>query len=248
MRYKITVQYDGSEYHGWQKQPGVATVQGELERAIEHITQKPTSVNGSGRTDEGVHALGQVAHFDSDREYPPERFTAALNYWLPDDIRVVGAEQVSDDFDARKSAKRKTYEYLFYSGEYPNPLKRKRELYVKKLDIEKMNEAAKVFIGVHDFKAFHSTGSSAKTTIREVYEAEVTGNEKFGIFSITGNGFLYNMVRIMAAALVKVAEGKIDKAYLKKALLCSDRQLVPDVAPPYALYLKKVEYSKNLKK
>ena len=242
MRYKLTIQYDGGGYHGWQRQKNGITVQEAMETALERIVRVPTVVYGSGRTDEGVHARGQVAHFDSERVFPPERYVAALNYWLPRDVRVTDCEIVPDTFDARKSAKRKTYVYKMYTGRTENPLRRTRELFVPRLDIPAMDEAARVFEGEHDFGAFRSSGSNAKTTVRTIYSSRVTGSPDGAEFTITGNGFLYNMVRIMAGALVRVGKGETDARYVLRALLSRDRRLVPDVAPPYALYLKNVEY------
>lgn len=243
MRYKITIQYDGGRYHGWQKQPREPlTVQEIVEAAVEKVTGADTSVTASGRTDEGVHALGQVAHFDTDKQLPPERYVAAINHWLPGDVRVIDCETVADNFDARKSAKRKTYEYRMYSSSVENPLRRTRELCVKNPDVGKMNEAAKLFEGEHDFSAFMSSGSSAKTTTRTVFDAHVREEHGTVIFSVTGSGFLYNMVRIMTGALLRVGAGA-DSGFIKAALETGNRLLVPDIAPPYALYLVRVEYA-----
>lgn len=242
MRYKIILQYDGGRYHGWQKQPTEPlTVQEVVEAALEKVTEAETCVTASGRTDEGVHALGQVAHFDSAKELPPERYVAAINHWLPSDVRVTGCEIVGDDFDARKSAKRKTYEYRMYISPVENPLRRTRELCVKSLDTKRMNEAAKLFEGEHDFAAFMSRGSSAKTTTRTVFDAHVREEHGSVIFSVTGSGFLYNMVRIMTGALLRVGTGE-DNGFIKAALETGNRLLVPDIAPSHALYLVSVEY------
>ncbi len=243
MRYKITLQYDGGGYHGWQRQPKEPlTVQEAVERALEKVTGVPTKVTGSGRTDEGVHALGQTAHFDADKELPEERYLAALNHWLPSDIRVISCERAEEGFDARKSAKRKTYEYRMYLSPVENPLRRTRELWLKSADVGRMDEAARLFIGEHDFSAFMSSGSSAKTTTRTVYAAGVRTEGDSIVFSVTGNGFLYNMVRIMAGAIIRVGGGESDD-FIKNALSSGDRTLVPDIAPPYALYLANVEYA-----
>lgn len=245
MRYKITLEYDGTRYHGWQKQPREPlTVQQTVESALMHITAAPVKVTASGRTDEGVHALGQAAHFDCDNELSDERMLAALNHWLPDDIRVKACERVSDSFDARKSAKRKTYIYRFYTGDTESPLRRTRECYGgSALDVAAMNEAAGLFVGTHDFAAFMSSGSSAKTSVRTVYDASVVKDGNSVIFSVTGNGFLYNMVRIMAGALLKAGRSR-DVGRIAEALKSGDRRLVPDIAPSCALYLEKVEYEK----
>ncbi len=245
MKYKIILQYDGGRYHGWQRQPREAlTVQEAVEAALEKVTGRETAVVASGRTDEGVHALGQTAHFETEKELAAERYTAAINYWLPSDIRVISCENVDKEFDARKSAKRKTYEYRMYVSDIENPLRRTRELCIKSADREKMDEAAKLFEGEHDFSAFMSSGSSAKTTVRTVYDAHVRAEGDSLIFSVTGNGFLYNMVRIMAGAIIRVGRGE-DSEFIKTALETGNRSLVSDIAPPYALYLTNVEYPKS---
>lgn len=251
MRYKLTIQYDGSGYHGWQKQPNEPkTIQRVTEDAAARVCGVPTAVIASGRTDEGVHALGQVAHFDSDKDLAAERFVAAFNHWLPCDVRVLSCERVPDSFDARKSAKRKTYEYRMYTAEtgntyaVENPLRRTRELFVPVLDVRAMEEAAGLFVGTHDFSAFMSSGSSAKTTVRTVYSAGVSEENGSVVFRVCGNGFLYNMVRIIAGALVRVGTGRMTLETISAALESGDRRLMPDVAPANALYLKNVEYSR----
>ncbi len=245
MRYKLTLQYDGGRYHGWQKQPHEPmTVQAAVEEAASRVTGVRTAVTASGRTDEGVHALGQVAHFDSDKALPTDRYVAALNHWLPCDIRVTDCTVVPDTFDARKSAKRKTYAYRMYTGETENPLRRTRETFIGRADVRKMKDAASLFVGVHDLKAFMSSGSSAKTTIREIYASDVTEEGTSVVFRVTGNGFLYNTVRIMAGALIRLGKG--GDAVIAEALKSGDRRLVPDIAPPEGLYLERVEYPETV--
>ncbi len=245
MRYKLTLQYDGGRYHGWQKQPHERmTVQAAVEDAVSRVTGAPTVVTASGRTDEGVHALGQVAHFDSDKPLPTVRYVAAINHWLPCDIRVTACEVAPDSFDARKSAKRKTYAYRMYVGETENPLRRTRETFIGNADVKKMDEAARLFVGAHDFRAFMSSGSSAKTTVREIYAAGVTEENGSVVFRVTGNGFLYNTVRIMAGALIRIGRG--GKSEIENALGSGDRRLVPDIAPPEGLYLESVEYPETV--
>ena len=255
MKYKLVIQYDGSGYHGWQKQPNEPkTVQRVLEDAAALVCGAPTAVTASGRTDEGVHALGQAAHFDAEKALASERYVAAFNHWLPADVRVLSCEPVPADFDARKSAKRKTYEYRMYTADaanpygVENPLRRTRELFVRSLDVKAMDEAARLFEGTHDFAAFMSSGSSAKTTVRTVYSSRVTAEGGSVVFRVCGNGFLYNMVRIMAGALVRVGTGRADAQTVAAALAGGDRRLVPDIAPACALYLKNVEYSQGLPK
>lgn len=244
MRYKTVIEYDGSGFHGWQRQqPGCRTVQAEFERAAEHMTGAPVTVVASGRTDEGVHALGQVVHFDCGKEYPPDVMMRALNHWLPEDVRVLSCEIVADTFDARRSAKRKTYEYVMYTAGVESPLRRTRELYIgRSADAELMDSAARLLVGTHDFSAFMSSGSSAKTFTRTIYSAEVrTAGDRI-VFRITGSGFLYNMVRIIVGALVRIGMGEKTKEEIALALGTGDRRLMPDIAPPQALYLVGAEY------
>ena len=242
MRLKIILEYDGSAFHGWQRQNGLRTVQEETERALAHIAPG-TSVYASGRTDEGVHALGQVAHFDYEGTLSPATIVRALNHWLPCDIAVKSCERVPDGFDARRSAKRKTYEYVMYTSPFPSPLRRTRECYIgAEADAEAMNAAAALFVGTHDFSAFMTSGSSARTFTRIVYSSSVRREGDRILFRITGSGFLYNMVRIMAGALMRVGKGEKNADAIARALETGDRRLMPDVAPPEALYLVSVEY------
>lgn len=243
MRYKIVLEYDGSAFHGWQRQPGCRTVQGEAESALSHICPG-ASVTASGRTDEGVHALAQPAHFDADPGLPPETMLRALNHWLPDDVKVRSCEIVPDSFDARKSAKRKTYEYVMYTAPVVSPLRRTRECYVgARMDVRAMREAAAMLVGTHDFSAFMSSGSSAKTFTRTIYSSEVTGSGDRIVYRVTGSGFLYNMVRIIAGALIRIGRGEKPVRSVAEALETGDRRLMPDIAPPHALYLVGAEYN-----
>ena len=241
MRIKLTIEYDGTAFCGWQTQPSLRTVQSELEAAISKLTGSPASVTASGRTDAGVHALGQVAHFDTDKDMG-KKFVGGLNYYPPDDIRVRSAEVVPSDFHARFSAKRKTYIYLMYEADFDSPILRNRATRTPPLCVEAMEAAAKRFLGKNDFVAFRSTGSDTLTTVRTVYEASVERRGGFIVFSVTADGFLYNMVRKMAAALIEVGCGKMD-ALDVGALLSGDASFTK-VAPPNGLYLYKVEYEK----
>lgn len=245
MRYKLTLQYDGSGYHGWQKQKTEPrTVQQTLESAIEKVTGHAVTAEGSGRTDEGVHALGQAAHFDTVKELAPERYQAAVNYYLPVDIRVIACEKVDESFHARKSAKRKTYIYRIYDAPVENPLLRNLAYCTKmsaKLDEKAMDEAAKCLIGRHDFSAFMSSGSSAKTFTRTVFASSVARDGNLITFKITGDGFLYNMVRIIAGALLKIGRGAPPEN-MRKTLESRDRLRAPDIAPAHGLYLLNVVY------
>ena len=243
MRVKLTITYDGSEFCGWQIQPNGITVQQTIEEAIEKVTGEKVRVTGSGRTDAGVHATGQVAHFDTNSSVPPHKFFKALNIVLPPAVKVVASEKADDDFHACASAKRKTYEYSLYVSESELPLK---ERYAVRLDrtpdVDKMNECAKLFIGEHDFKGFSASGCSAKTTVRTIYDLTVikTGNDV--IISVTGNGFLYNMVRILSGTLVKVGYGEMTADDVNEMLKTGERSLGGKTLPPKGLCLKQVEY------
>lgn len=243
MRIKIVLSYDGTDFCGWQRQTNGVSVQQTVEDAVYNLTGEKTTVTASGRTDAGVHAAGQVAHFDTNANVPPEKFYKALNTFLPDSVKVLSSEQVADNFNARKSAKRKTYEYGLYLSDTELPLK---ERYCTRvygdIDIEKMRSCAKLIEGEHDFKAFSATGSSVKTTVRTVYGIII---EKSGIdfkIRVTGNGFLYNMVRIIAGALVKIGKGEISENDIIKALKTGERNLLGETLPAKGLCLIKVEY------
>ena len=243
MRIKLKIEYDGTGYCGWQVQPNGVSVQEVITAAIKKITGEDAKLIGSGRTDAGVHAAGQVAHFDTMSSVPPEKFAHALNAVLPEDIKIISAEQTDDDFNARFSAKRKTYEYRMYVSEFSHPLKSRYAVWINyPLDVVKMNSAAKLFEGEHDFKCFLAANSSVKDTIRTVYNANV---EKLGdeiVFSVTGNGFLYNMVRIMAGTLLAVGSGKLTESDVKQILESGERQLAGKTMPAKGLLLKSVEY------
>ncbi len=243
MRIKLKIEYDGTDYCGWQIQPNGVSVQEVITAAIKKITGEDVKLIGSGRTDAGAHAAGQVAHFDTESSIPPEKFAHALNAVLPEDIKIISAEQADDDFNARFSAKRKTYEYHMYMSEFSHPRKSRYAVWINyPLDTEKMNSAAKLFEGEHDFRCFLAANSSVKDTIRTIYNAKV---EKLGdeiIFSVTGNGFLYNMVRIMAGTLVAVGSGKLAERDILKILANGERQFAGKTMPAKGLLLKSVEY------
>ena len=244
MKIKLYISYDGTEYCGWQVQPNGKTVQEEIERAVELVTGEKVRVTGSGRTDAGVHAKCQVAHFITSKQtIEPQRFFKALNAHLPEDIRVTKSEQVGDEFDACRGTKRKTYVYKTYVADTILPLK---ERYATRLDfavdVEKISETAKIFIGEHDFKGFCASGSSIKTTVRTIYDLKVDFNGEDLNFTITGNGFLYNMVRILVGTLIKVGEGKAEKSDVEKMLLTGERTLGGKTLPAKGLCLDSVEY------
>lgn len=243
MRLLLTVQYKGTDFAGWQTQPGLRTVQETLQKAIEEMTGEKVTLHASGRTDSGVHALAQAVHFDTKTTIPPEKFPFAVNVRLPDDLKVLSAKQVSDTFNARFDVKRKTYVYKFYcsSTEYPLLFDGYAHLPVTP-DLEKMREVARVIEGEHDFKCFQASGGHVKTTVRTVYSIDIRSDGERYEIAVTGNGFLYNMVRIIAGTCYYAGIGKLTAEDVKKAFETKDRTLVGKTLEAKGLYLSKVEY------
>jgi len=239
MRVKLEISYVGDEFCGWQIQPERRTVQGELLRALKSLTGEEPIITGSGRTDTGVHALCQVAHFDLTRNFEIKKIKSGLNFYLPQSIRILSAIEVDESFHARFSAKSKAYEYVFSTSD--NALYVSRALYAPDLDYGKMAEAVGVLKGRHDFSAFRSLGSDTKTTVREIFDLSLTARGDFFVLKVVADGFLYNMVRKIAGMLIRVGEGKLDADGLREILLSKDNARTP-VAPAHALYLSSVEY------
>ena len=244
MRIKLTVSYDGSEFCGWQRQKNGVSVQETLENALYSLTGEKIKATASGRTDAGVHAAGQVVHFDTQSKIPPPKFYKALNVLLPDSVKVLKSEEAPQSFNAVKSAKKKTYRYSLYNSEVPLPLK---ERYAYRIfgnfDVEKMKAAASVIEGTHDFKCFSATGGSVKTTTRTVYNITVQENGEDIEVTVTGNGFLYNMVRIIAGTLIAAGQGDITETDIKKAFETNARNLLGKTLPAKGLCLLNVEYT-----
>ena len=241
---KLVIEYDGREFNGWQKQPNKLNIQGEIEKAIERITNEKVDLTASGRTDAGVHALGQVANFKTNASIPIEKIPIALNTNLKKAILIKSAEEVEERFHSRLNCKRKTYRYIINNSKYGTAIYRNLETHIPmKLDINKMQEAVKYFEGEHDFKAFKASGTSSKSSIRTIYKAEVidAGNERIYI-ELTGNGFLYNMVRIISGTLVDVGLGKIQPKDIQEIIKLEKRENAGKTLPPQGLYLLKVEY------
>lgn len=246
MRVRLTIDYIGTAYAGWQVQPDQITVQGVLEAALETLTGQKTGVSASGRTDAGVHALGQVAHFDCDKDWPPRAFVGGLNRYLPPDVRVLNAEIVPDDFHARFSAKRKTYVYRMYVSDVDRAVYAGRAYRVERgLDIASMRRAAARFVGRLDFSSLCASGADTTTAERTVTAADLTQSGDELYFTVTADGFLYNMVRIMVGLLLRVGRGKLTPDGVTAILDGRDRTLAPDTAPPYGLYLQRVEYDRD---
>ena len=240
---KITVEYDGTNYGGWQRQTNSPSIQEELEEGLYKLTGKTIIVQGAGRTDSGVHARGQVANFFTQSSIPPHRFSLALNAVLPRDIRVVESKEVSPDFHSRYCAKARHYRYSMFVG--PSGLAIGRHYYYHipvQLDIESMEKAVEFFKGTHDFKAFQAAGSIAKTTVRTIYHIKLAWQEPYRYLDIIGNGFLYNMVRIIAGTLIYVGKGKIPYQSVEDIIKTGDRTLAGPTAPAHGLCLEKVYY------
>lgn len=240
---KLTIEYDGTNYYGWQRQKDKISIQEAIESAIASITKENIEVIGSSRTDAGVHAKGFVANFKTSSSVPPNRFREALNTKLPDDIVIIKSEAVNDEFHARYNAKGKTYEYNLLNSEAPSALFRNYSYQPKyNLDVNAMKEAAKYFIGTHDFIAFRTQGSSVKGTIRTIFDLKVEEEDKIIKISVTGDGFLYNMVRIIVGTLIRVGRNKIPASSIIDIINKKDRALAGDCVPPNGLVLKEVYY------
>ena len=243
IRYAMIIEYDGTEYAGWQRQKNAVSVQQKIEEALEIVLGVKTIIYASGRTDAGVHAEGQVAHFDAEKELNPRSTAYSLNSLLPSDVKIQKIIKVAPDFHAQYSAKRKTYTYRSYVSDCPSPLKdRFYARILPPVDVEKMKRASKCLVGKHDFKAFCSTGSSIKSTEREIYEFNVIEKGDEVIFEITGNGFLYNMVRIIVGTLYFIGKGKLPETAIEEMLRTGNRRAGGKTYPACGLSLKKVEY------
>jgi tRNA pseudouridine38-40 synthase len=248
MKIGLTISYDGTAYCGWQVQPNGVTVQETIQNAIKTITGETVTVTGSGRTDAGVHAKGQFAHFETGSSVAPDKFAKAINAHLPEDIRIINSLELPDDFHSVKSAKKKTYKYTVYTGATENPLLDRCAVYLSQnLDVKKMKKCAKIFKGTHDFKGYSASGGSAKTSVRTIYNLTVKKNGEKIEFSVTGNGFLYKMVRFITGAIISVGQGKTDFDEIKQTLKTGNQLKNRQVMPAKGLCLESVTYE-NLKK
>ncbi len=242
-KIKLIVSYDGTCYHGWQKQDDVISIQEELEKACQKLFKQEIKIQGAGRTDAGVHALGQCATFTVDTTVPMKRVPLVLNRILPADIVVTSAEKVPDAFHAQYCAKSKTYQYQIMNADYPTPQMRNYADFVHiPLNLEAMNEGAQYFVGHHDFVAFCASRNAKKTTTRIIHYAKVTRNEQIVTFEVCGNGFLYNMVRIMVGTLIQVGIGKIKPEDVSRIILSKNRQNAGKTVPSCGLTMCSVEY------
>jgi len=240
---KLIVEYDGTGYHGWQVQPGLPTIQGVLQEAVKRISGEEVSITSAGRTDAGVHALGQVANFCTRKEFTPDRWQRALNGLLPPDIAVCRVEQASTDFEARRSARDKTYRYTILNAPHPSALERHWLLHIPEpLDLASMAEAAATLIGEHDFSTFRAANAESPNAIRHIYEARFVAEGSRLQFIVTGNGFLKHMIRIMVGTLLDVGRGRLTPEHFRQILDSKDRRRAGKTAPPHGLCLMHVRY------
>ncbi len=242
-RVRLVFQYDGTDYHGFQRQPALLTIQGELELALNRVLGEEVVVTGAGRTDAGVHALGQVAAFDTTNPMPVGNLLRALNDALPDAIKLVSAEQVSAEFHPRYDAKGKVYKYRILNRELPSPFINRYAWHVPEpLDVPMMRAAAEKLVGTHDFAAFCASGSSVEKTVRTVRCADLEPEGDLLELRFEADGFLYMMVRIMVGTLVEVGLGRLSPEEVGRALDSRKRSHSGPTAPPQGLSLVKVIY------
>jgi len=242
-KIKLTVQYDGSRYHGWQIQPGEKTIQGELVEALSNLVGARTYVHGASRTDAGVSALGQVGLFEIESPIPTENFADAINDRLPPEIVVTSAEDVPDGFDLFGSVKNKLYRYTIYTGRY-RPVLRMNQCWhmPKKLDIPAMNQAAQLLVGTKDFKSFASAADRRESSVRTIFRCDVTAEDKWIYVNVEGDGFLYNMVRNIVGTLVEVGTGRWKPEKINEIIEAKNRTAAGRLAPPQGLCLMWIKY------
>lgn len=241
---KLIIEYDGTKYFGWQRQPRETTIQEVLENALEKITGKRITIIGSGRTDSGVHALAQVANFKTESTMTPFQFQKALNSLLPKDIVIKEAENVDLNFNSQFSAKSKVYIYVILNRDYPSALERLRAWFISdRLHLSRMEEAARMVIGEHDFRAFALSKLNVKTTVRRVLGAELEEKSNGRIeFEIEASGFLKGMVRLIVGTLVQVGKGKITPENFREILESGEKTNFVITAPARGLFLKEIKY------
>lgn len=242
-RIRLTVAYDGTNYNGWQVQPNGITIEGVLNRALTELTGEPVTVIGASRTDSGVHSLGNVAVFDTETRIPPDKISYALNQRLPDDIVVQHSCEVPPDFHPRRCASRKTYEYKILNRTFPMPLRRfDTYFYHRRLNVADMQEAARLLVGEHDFKSFCSIHTQAESTVRTVYSLTVEKQGDLIVIRVTGSGFLYNMVRILAGTLLQAGSGERKPGEMTQILNAADRSAAGPTAPACGLTMIGIEF------
>lgn len=242
-RIRLKVAYDGTNYCGWQVQPNEVTVEGVLNETLSDLLDEDIEVVGASRTDSGVHADGNYCIFDTETKIPAEKIAYAMNQRLPEDISIVKSDEVSDDWHPRYQDSVKTYEYRIVNREMPDPVRRLYTYFTySKLDIDKMKEAAKYLVGEHDFASFCSTGSQVDNTVRTILSLDVTKEGDEIAITVTGGGFLYNMVRIIAGTLLEVGEGKIEPSDMADILESKDRGRAGKTAVARGLKLVEIKY------
>jgi tRNA pseudouridine38-40 synthase len=240
---KLTISYDGTNYRGWQRQNDVRTIQSSIEAAIYRLTGENVNMTASGRTDANVHAIGQVANFKTNSNIFPEKFFVALNCILTEDIRIIKSEEVDFDFNSRFNAKKKTYLYQIYNGKIIDPFYRLFSWHIPyELDFLLMEKALKKLEGEYDFRAFMSSNSSVKSTIRTIYSTSIIKENDIIKIEIAANGFLYNMVRIIVGAIVEIGSKKRELSCINQAIELGQRSLLGRTAQPHGLFLKEVRY------
>jgi len=243
---KLTVEYDGTNYHGWQVQTNCISIQAVLEQAVSTFVGAPTHVTGSGRTDAGVHALGQVANFFTDKDYHPYKILRGLNALTPRDITVKAVEIVDDSFDARRDGRSRLYEYLILNRSTPSPFYRHRAWHVHEpLDAEMMANAVECLIGEHDFSSFRAAHCDAPHPIRTIYQTRLDRRGELLVFTIEGTAFLRHMVRNIVGCLVYVGKGKYPPDWLREVLEGRDRKFAAPTFAPDGLYLRHITYDRK---
>jgi tRNA pseudouridine38-40 synthase len=241
--FKAVIQYDGTNYSGWQIQPDCFTIQGTLQQTLYKITNEKVTIHGSGRTDAGVHALGQVASFKIEKVMEESSLQSALNSLLPHDIKVIHLSEAADEFNAQYDVKSKEYKYQIYMGKVASPFLYRYVYHLPgKLDIEEMKKAAKQFIGEHDFSAFKSAEGACRNTVRKVFQSDIINNEDIIYFIVVANGFMQYMVRTMVGTLINVGRGKMSATQIGKIIASKNRANAGATAPPQGLFLIKVNY------
>lgn len=246
MRVKMIVAYDGTNYKGWQVQPNGITIEEVLNKNLSELLGEEIVVTGASRTDSGVHSLGNVAIFDTNTRMPAEKISFALNQRLPEDIVVQGSSEVEEDWHPRYQNSRKTYEYRILNRTFRMPTRRlDTYFYHYPLDVQKMKQAATYLVGEHDFKSFCSVGAQVKSTVRTIYACDVVKEGDIITIRVTGNGFLYNMVRIIAGTLIRIGGGDMPPEQIKDILEALDRDVAGPTAPAHGLTMMGIEYEKT---
>ncbi|MBF0139023.1 MAG: tRNA pseudouridine(38-40) synthase TruA [Magnetococcales bacterium] len=242
-RYRLLLEYDGSHFSGWQRQPDQATVQGVLEQQLLPLCGHPVLVVGAGRTDAGVHALGQVAHFDTPHPRDPQVFVRALNATTPEQVTVLKCQEVTDDFHARFSARYREYHYRLHLRPTPSAIQRHRSWHIgRPLDINAMLQAGHSLLGIHDFSAFRAASCQAKSPIRNLYRLEISRHNDELTMIFGANGFLHHQVRNMVGSLLQTGTGRWSAQQFHQVFASRNRNLAAATAPPWGLYLTRVAY------